>query len=100
MLVVESNIQTIILNWLIIYFNYPIFLNNPIRRIKNYYSISRNLTSQEQKILTSEECDAIWDHNVLQWLFGDNKKKKQDLIDYCAVDTSVMIDIWKTLIKL
>ena len=29
----------------------------------------------------------------------DKEKKKQDLIDYCAVDTSVMIDIWKTLIK-
>ena len=29
----------------------------------------------------------------------DKEKKKQDLIDYCAVDTSVMIDIWKALIK-
>ena len=37
--------------------------------------------AQEQKILTTEECDAIWDHNVLQWLFGDNNKKKQDLIN-------------------
>ena len=37
--------------------------------------------AQDQKILTSEECDAIWDDNVLQWLFGDDKKKKQDLIN-------------------
>ena len=28
----------------------------------------------------------------------DKGKKKKDLIDYCAVDTSVMIDIWKALI--
>ena len=37
--------------------------------------------AKDQKILTSEECDAIWDDNVLQWLFGDDKKKKQDLIN-------------------
>jgi aminocarboxymuconate-semialdehyde decarboxylase len=37
--------------------------------------------AQDEKILTSEECDAIWDDNVLQWLFGDDKKKKQDLIN-------------------
>ena len=37
--------------------------------------------AQDQKILTSEECDAIWDDNVLQLLFGDDKKKKQDLIN-------------------
>jgi len=35
----------------------------------------------EQKILTSDECDKIWDDNVLQWLFGDDEKGKQELID-------------------
>ncbi|MDC0531258.1 DUF2779 domain-containing protein [Alphaproteobacteria bacterium] len=30
----------------------------------------------------------------------DKEKKKQDLIDYCAVDTSVMIDIWKATLKI
>ena len=29
----------------------------------------------------------------------DKEKKKQDLIEYCAVDTSVMIDIWKAVLQ-
>lgn len=36
--------------------------------------------AMKQNILTTEECDAIWDDNVLQWLFGDDEKGKQDLI--------------------
>jgi aminocarboxymuconate-semialdehyde decarboxylase len=37
--------------------------------------------AQDQNILTSKECDSIWDENVLQWLFGDDNKKKQELIN-------------------
>ena len=36
--------------------------------------------AQDQNLLSSEECDAIWEDNILQWLFGDDKKKKEDLI--------------------
>ena len=36
--------------------------------------------AQDQQLLSSEECDAIWEDNILQWLFGDDQKKKQDLI--------------------
>jgi aminocarboxymuconate-semialdehyde decarboxylase len=36
--------------------------------------------AMEENILTSEECDNIWDDNVLQWLFGDDEKGKQELI--------------------
>ena len=37
--------------------------------------------AQDQNMLTSKECDSIWDENVLQWLFGDDNKKKQELIN-------------------
>lgn len=33
----------------------------------------------EQNIITPEAKDAMWEDNVLQWLFGDNAQKKQDL---------------------
>ena len=36
--------------------------------------------AQDQQLLSSEECDAIWEDNILQWLFGDDQKKKRDLI--------------------
>lgn len=36
--------------------------------------------AKEQKILTEQDCDAIWEDNVLQWLFGDDEKAKQELI--------------------
>ena len=49
--------------------------------LTNLFIILNILIDMNYKILTTEECDAIWDHNVLQWLFGDNKKKKQDLIN-------------------
>ncbi|NER16250.1 amidohydrolase family protein [Spongiivirga citrea] len=37
--------------------------------------------AKERGIFTAEECDAIWEDNVLQWLYGDNTTKKQELID-------------------
>ncbi len=37
--------------------------------------------ARERNILTQEQCDAIWEDNVLQWLFGDDEKAKQELIN-------------------
>ena len=37
--------------------------------------------AREQNILTEVECDHIWNDNVLQWLYGDDQKGKEDLID-------------------
>jgi len=37
--------------------------------------------AKERGIFTTEECDAIWEDNVLQWLYGDNNIKKQELIN-------------------
>ena len=37
--------------------------------------------AQKQGLLNPEECDAIWEDNVLQWLFGDDQKAKQGLVD-------------------
>ncbi len=34
----------------------------------------------EQNILTNVECDAIWNDNVLQWLFGEDDKGKGNLV--------------------
>lgn len=34
----------------------------------------------EQNIISSEDRDAIWYDNVLQWLFGDDEKGKQKLV--------------------
>ena len=31
----------------------------------------------DRKIVTSTEYDAIWDENVVRWLYGDNEKKKE-----------------------
>ena len=36
--------------------------------------------AKEQKILTEQDCDAIWEDNVIQWLCGDDELAKQKLI--------------------
>jgi aminocarboxymuconate-semialdehyde decarboxylase len=35
----------------------------------------------EQKIITETEKEEIWSDNVLQWLFGDDQKKKNELVN-------------------
>ena len=35
----------------------------------------------ERNILTTDECDAIWEENVLNWLFGDDEDRKQKLVE-------------------
>jgi aminocarboxymuconate-semialdehyde decarboxylase len=35
----------------------------------------------ERNIISAEEKDAMWEDNVLQWLFGDDEKGKQALVD-------------------
>ena len=35
----------------------------------------------EKGIISEIEKGQIWEDNVLQWLFGDDEKAKQDLID-------------------
>ena len=37
--------------------------------------------AKEQNIVNSEEYDAIWEDNVLNWLFGDDKNGKQELVN-------------------
>lgn len=37
--------------------------------------------AQKQGLLNEQECDAIWEDNVFQWLFGDDQKAKTQLID-------------------
>lgn len=37
--------------------------------------------AMERNILTKEECDAIWEDNVIQWLCGDDENAKQKLIN-------------------
>jgi len=34
----------------------------------------------ERKIITEDEREDMWENNVLQWLFGDDEKAKQDLV--------------------
>lgn len=36
--------------------------------------------AKERNILSEQECDEIWEDNVLQWLFGDDNIAKTDLI--------------------
>ena len=31
----------------------------------------------ERKIINATEYDQIWNDNVVQWLYGDNQKKKE-----------------------
>jgi len=35
----------------------------------------------EQNIINSDERDAIWEDNVIQWLCGDDKEAKQKLVN-------------------
>ena len=37
--------------------------------------------AKERNILNQEECDDIWDKNVLQWLYGDDEEGKQKLVN-------------------
>ena len=37
--------------------------------------------AMEQDIITETERDAIWEDNVLQWLYGDDEKAKQKLVN-------------------
>ncbi len=46
-------------------------------KVKNYHILMNNT---EGPILTADE-DVICENNVFQWLFGDNEKKKQDLVN-------------------
>jgi len=34
----------------------------------------------ERKIITKTERDAIWEHNVIQWLCGDDQEAKDKLV--------------------
>ena len=36
--------------------------------------------AREQEIVSVEDYDEMWSDNVLQWLFGDNEKAKEELI--------------------
>ena len=35
----------------------------------------------EREIINSQQYDEIWEDNTLRWLFGNDEKAKQDLID-------------------
>ncbi|MFO7702954.1 MAG: amidohydrolase family protein [Psychroflexus maritimus] len=35
----------------------------------------------DEKIITKEDQDEMWDHNVLQWLFGEDEKEKEKLVN-------------------
>ena len=35
----------------------------------------------ERNLITDTEKGQIWEDNVLQWLFGDDEKAKQDLVN-------------------
>jgi aminocarboxymuconate-semialdehyde decarboxylase len=37
--------------------------------------------AQKQGLLSMQECDEIWEDNVLQWLFGQDQEAKNNLID-------------------
>ena len=37
--------------------------------------------AQKQGLLNAQECDEIWEDNVLQWLFGPDQEAKNNLID-------------------
>ena len=34
----------------------------------------------DRNIITEQEKDEMWEDNVLQWLFGEDEKAKQDLV--------------------
>ena len=35
----------------------------------------------ERNIINEEERDAIWEDNVIQWLYGDDEKGKQKMVN-------------------
>jgi len=35
----------------------------------------------DEQIINTQERDEIWHDNVLQWLFGDDEKRKQELVN-------------------
>jgi len=35
----------------------------------------------DRNIVTLEECDAMWEENVIQWLCGDDDEAKQKLVN-------------------
>jgi aminocarboxymuconate-semialdehyde decarboxylase len=37
--------------------------------------------AKDRNIISETQYNQIWKDNTLQWLFGDDKKAKQDLID-------------------
>ena len=37
--------------------------------------------AMDRDIINSEQYDQIWEDNVLQWLYGDDEKGKQDLVN-------------------
>ena len=37
--------------------------------------------AQKQGVLDQEECNAIWEDNVLQWLLGDDQTAKNQLVE-------------------
>ena len=39
----------------------------------------------DEKVITENEKAEIWEDNVLQWLFGDDEKAKQALVDKILV---------------
>ncbi|MGB5463570.1 MAG: amidohydrolase, partial [Aureibaculum sp.] len=42
--------------------------------------------AKERNIIDQNEYDAIWEDNVLQWLFGDDASSKQKLIDKILIN--------------
>jgi len=36
--------------------------------------------AKERGIVSQEECDAMWDENVLRWLYGDDTARKEKLV--------------------
>lgn len=37
--------------------------------------------ARDRGIVTQEECDAMWEDNVIQWLCGDDEKAKKKLVE-------------------
>ena len=35
----------------------------------------------ERDILNQEECDAIWEDNVIRWLYGDDEEGKKAFVE-------------------
>jgi aminocarboxymuconate-semialdehyde decarboxylase len=37
--------------------------------------------AKDRAIINQTQYDQIWENNTIQWLFGDDEKSKQELID-------------------